>query len=90
MNARVDLPQARGVCPTTTRRLLGEGALLVDVRERPEVAPLAFDVPSMDGGINKGAGKGCPIHGARAAPPATPGSCCSPASTPQRQGGSCC
>ncbi len=45
MNDRVELPQAREVCPTTTRRLLGEGALLVDVRERTEVAQLAFDVP---------------------------------------------
>ena len=47
MNARVDLPQAREVCPTTTRRLIGEGALLVDVRERNEVAQLAFDVPGV-------------------------------------------
>lgn len=47
MNARVDLPQAREVCPTTTRRLLGEGALLVDVRERAEVARLAFGVPEV-------------------------------------------
>ena len=45
MNARVDLPQAREVCPTTTRRLIGEGALLVDVREYAEVAQLAIDVP---------------------------------------------
>jgi rhodanese-related sulfurtransferase len=44
MNARVDLPQAREVCTTTTRRLIGEGALLVDVRERGEVAQLACDV----------------------------------------------
>jgi rhodanese-related sulfurtransferase len=47
MNARIDLPQAREVCPTTTRRLLGEGALLVDVRERAEVAGQAFDVPGV-------------------------------------------
>lgn len=47
MNAPVDLPQAREVCPTTTRRLLGEDALLVDVRERTEVARLAFDVPGV-------------------------------------------
>lgn len=45
MNDRVELPQAREVCPTATRRLLAEGALLVDVRERTEVALLAFDVP---------------------------------------------
>jgi rhodanese-related sulfurtransferase len=47
MNDRVDLPQAREVCPTTTRRLIGEGALLVDVRERAEVAQVAFDVPDL-------------------------------------------
>ena len=47
MNARVELPAAREVCPTTTRRLLTEGALLVDVRERPEIERLAFDVPEI-------------------------------------------
>jgi rhodanese-related sulfurtransferase len=47
MNDRVDLPQAREVCPTTTRRLLSEGALLVDVREFAEVAQVAFDVPGV-------------------------------------------
>jgi len=47
MNARVDLPAAREVCPTTTRRLIAEGALLVDVRELTEVAQLAFDVPGV-------------------------------------------
>lgn len=47
MNARVDLPAAREVCPTTTRRLLAEGALLVDVRERAEVVRIAFDVPAL-------------------------------------------
>jgi rhodanese-related sulfurtransferase len=47
MHAPVDLPQAREVCPTTTRRLLGKGALLVDVREGAEVARLAFDVPGV-------------------------------------------
>jgi rhodanese-related sulfurtransferase len=47
MNARVELPPAREVCPTTTRRLLGEGALLVDVRELNEVAQLSFDVPGV-------------------------------------------
>ena len=45
MNARVELPAAREVCPTTTRRLVAEGALLVDVRERSEIERLAFDVP---------------------------------------------
>jgi rhodanese-related sulfurtransferase len=47
MTARIELPQAREVCPTTTRRLIGEGALLVDVRERNEVAQLGFDVPEL-------------------------------------------
>ena len=47
MNARVELPPAREVCPTTTRRLIAEGALLVDVRERAEVAQAAFDVPGV-------------------------------------------
>jgi rhodanese-related sulfurtransferase len=47
MNARVELPPAREVCPTTTRRLIGEGALLVDVRELGEVAALAFDMPGV-------------------------------------------
>lgn len=47
MNTRVELPVAREVCPTTTRRLLAEGALLVDVRELTEVAQLAFDVPGV-------------------------------------------
>jgi rhodanese-related sulfurtransferase len=47
MNDRVDLPQAREVCPTTTRRLLAAGALLVDVRERTETERLAFDVPDL-------------------------------------------
>jgi rhodanese-related sulfurtransferase len=47
MNSRVELPPAREVCPTTTRRLLGEGALMVDVRELTEVAQLAFDLPGV-------------------------------------------
>ena len=47
MNDRVDLPQAREVCATTTRRLIAEGALLVDVRERAEVAQVAFDAPDI-------------------------------------------
>ena len=47
MNARVELPPAREVCPTTTRRLLTEGALLVDVRELSEVAQTAFDLPGV-------------------------------------------
>ena len=47
MNARVESPPAREVCPTTTRRLIVEGALLVDVRELAEVAQVAFDVPGV-------------------------------------------
>lgn len=39
---RKDLAEAREVCPTTTRRLLAEGALLVDVREPGEVAAVGF------------------------------------------------
>ena len=41
------LDEAKQVCPTTTRRLVGEGAMLVDVRERAEVARTAFDVPAL-------------------------------------------
>jgi rhodanese-related sulfurtransferase len=37
-----DLAEAQEVCPTTTRRLLSEGALLVDVREPGEVAQAGF------------------------------------------------
>lgn len=47
MNARVELSEAQQVCPTTTRRLLAEGALLVDVREPAEVERVAFDVPGV-------------------------------------------
>ena len=41
------LEEAKEVCPTTTRRLLGEGALLVDVRAPSEVAAFAFNVPGV-------------------------------------------
>ncbi|EKF61492.1 rhodanese domain-containing protein [Agrobacterium albertimagni AOL15] len=37
-----DLAEAREVCPTTSERLLREGALLVDVREPDEVAQVGF------------------------------------------------
>ena len=37
-----DLAEAREICPTTSRRLLAEGALLVDVREPAEVAQAGF------------------------------------------------
>ncbi len=43
----VELAEARRVCPTTTRRLAAQGALLVDVREPDEVARVAFDVPEI-------------------------------------------
>lgn len=35
------------ICPTTTQELVKNGALLVDVREKDEVAELAFDVPKI-------------------------------------------
>lgn len=37
-----ELAEAREVCPTSTRRMLAEGALLVDVREAGEVAQASF------------------------------------------------
>lgn len=37
-----DLTEAREVCPTTSQRLLKEGALLVDVREPDEVAQVGY------------------------------------------------
>ena len=37
------LAEAKEVCPTTTRRLVNEGVMLVDVREVNEVQALAFD-----------------------------------------------
>lgn len=37
-----DLAEAREVCPTTARRLLDEGALLLDVREPDEVAAVGY------------------------------------------------
>lgn len=39
---RKELPEAHEVCPTTTRRLLAEGALLLDVREDEQVDGVAF------------------------------------------------
>ena len=47
MNDHQTLEEAKQVCPTTTQRLVREGALLVDVRDRTEVARLAFDVPAI-------------------------------------------
>ncbi len=41
------LKEAHEVCPTTTRRMIAAGALLVDVREVHEVQALAFEVPAI-------------------------------------------
>jgi rhodanese-related sulfurtransferase len=35
------------ICPTTTQDWVKRGALLVDVREKDEVAELAYDVPNI-------------------------------------------
>ena len=35
------------ICPTTTQEWVKRGALLVDVREKDEVAKLAYDVPNI-------------------------------------------
>jgi len=35
------------ICPTTTQKWVKNGALLVDVREKNEVAELVFDVPNL-------------------------------------------
>ncbi len=35
------------ICPTTTQTWVNNGALLVDVREKDEVAELAYDVPNI-------------------------------------------
>ena len=35
------------ICPTTTQGWVKNGALLVDVREKDEVAQLAYDVPNI-------------------------------------------
>jgi rhodanese-related sulfurtransferase len=39
---RKDLTEAREVCPTTAHRMMGEGALIVDVREPAEVAEVGY------------------------------------------------
>lgn len=41
------LGDAEQICPTTTRRRLAEGAVLVDVREAAEIERLAFDVENV-------------------------------------------
>lgn len=41
------LEEAKQVCPTSTQRLVREGAQLLDVRDRNEVAALAFNVPDI-------------------------------------------
>ena len=35
------------ICPSNTQKLVKKGALLVDVREKDEVAELAYDVPNI-------------------------------------------
>jgi rhodanese-related sulfurtransferase len=35
------------ICPTTTQAWVKRGALLVDVREKDEIADLAYDVPNI-------------------------------------------
>ena len=35
------------ICPTKTQKWVANGALLVDVREKDEVAQLAYDVPNL-------------------------------------------
>ncbi|MFN4234228.1 MAG: rhodanese-like domain-containing protein [Bacteroidia bacterium] len=35
------------ICPTTTQEWVKKGALLVDVREKDEVAELSYDVPNI-------------------------------------------
>ena len=41
------LDEAKEVCPTTTQSLLKQGYTLVDVRERDEIAKLAFAVANL-------------------------------------------
>ncbi len=41
------LDEAKEVCPTSTRRLIETGALLVDVREPDEIGSCSFDVPAI-------------------------------------------
>ena len=40
------LKQAKEICPTTTMGKVEEGALIVDVRNKSEVADVTFDVPN--------------------------------------------
>lgn len=47
MTTRAERPCAREACPTTTRRMIAEGAQRVDVREWSEVAQPAVDMPGM-------------------------------------------
>lgn len=41
-SVKVELSEAREVCPTTSHRMMTEGALIVDVREASEVAQVGF------------------------------------------------
>jgi rhodanese-related sulfurtransferase len=43
MTDRIELAEAHQACPTTSRKLLAGGALLIDVREPREVAEAGFD-----------------------------------------------
>ncbi|MEX1133161.1 MAG: rhodanese-like domain-containing protein, partial [Flavobacteriales bacterium] len=43
----METKQAQEICPTTTQQWVAKGALLVDVRERDEVAEAAYDVPDV-------------------------------------------
>jgi rhodanese-related sulfurtransferase len=43
----METKMATEICPTTTQGRVKDGAMLVDVRERDEVAQLAFDVPNI-------------------------------------------
>lgn len=44
MNQRRSPPQVREISPAAAKRLIEEGALLIDVREPAEIAAQAFDV----------------------------------------------
>jgi len=43
----VNQVKVKEICPTKTQALIKNGALLIDVREKEEVAQLAFDVPNI-------------------------------------------
>jgi hypothetical protein len=90
--------EAKQVCPTTTHRLVGEGALLVDIGERAEGARTAFGdlqhhgfkrVSNMQDGLLKGMRKGFPVIRVRhGTPEASALSCCGGAA-PQKPSTGC-